>query len=106
MSERGHGKEAHGGVPVGRRVRVPRGAGEPIEVFINGMEQERGSDYTLHEGEIVFREPILKEDLKALAAAPQADARPRPRRLLPAQRDRRRRVPDRRRARSSPRICP
>lgn len=66
MSDRGHGKEAHGGVPVGRRVRVPHGAGEPIKVFINGMEQERGSDYTLHEGEIVFREPILKEDLKSL----------------------------------------
>lgn len=66
MSDRGHGKEAHGGVPVGRRVRVPNGAGEPIKVFINGMEQERGSDYTLHEGEIVFREPILKEDLKSL----------------------------------------
>ena len=66
MSERGHGREAHGGKPVGRRVRVPRGAGEPIIVFVNGMEQERGSDYTMHEGEIVFREPILKEDLKAL----------------------------------------
>jgi len=66
MSERGHGREAHGGVPVGRRVLVPKGAGEPIVVFVNGMEQERGSDYTMHEGEIVFREPILKEDLKAL----------------------------------------
>ena len=30
------------------------------------MEQGRGSDYTLHEGDIVFREPILKEDLKPL----------------------------------------
>ena len=66
MSERGHGREAHGGVPVGRRVKLPNGASEPIKVYINGMEQDRGTDYTLHEDEVVFRDPILKEDLKSL----------------------------------------
>lgn len=66
MGDRGHGKEAHGGRPAGRRVRVPRGAVEPIKVYINGMEQTRGEDYTLHEGEIAFRDPILKEDLSSL----------------------------------------
>lgn len=66
MTDRGHGKEAHGGVPVGRHVALPRGAGEPIKVFINGMEQQRGADYTLRERHVVFREPILKEDLKSL----------------------------------------
>jgi hypothetical protein len=65
---RGHGKSAHGGKPVGRRVRVPNGAQEPIKVYVNGMEQRRGEDYTLHEGEIVFRDPILKEDLSELSA--------------------------------------
>jgi hypothetical protein len=65
---RGHGKSAHGGKPVGRRVRVPSGAREPIEVYINGMEQRRGEDYTMHEGDIVFRDPIIKEDLSELSA--------------------------------------
>jgi len=68
MSNRGHGSTAHGGKPVGRRVRVPRGAREPIKVYINGMEQTRGEDYTMHEGGIVFRDPILKEDLSELPA--------------------------------------
>lgn len=67
MSGRGHGKEAHGGKPVGRRVPLPRGAREPITVYINGMEQSRGTDYTLHEGEVVFKDPILKEDLSSLS---------------------------------------
>jgi len=67
MSSRGHGREAHGGKPVGRRVRVPRGAGEPIRVYINGMEQTRGQDYTLHEGTVIFKDPILKEDLSELS---------------------------------------
>lgn len=68
MSNRGHGTEAHGGKPVGRRVPLPRGAQEPIKVHINGMEQTRGRDYKLHDGEIVFKDPILKEDLSDLTA--------------------------------------
>ncbi len=68
MSNRGHGREAHGGKPVGRRVPLPRGAQEPIKVHINGMEQSRGEDYKLHDGEIVFKDPILKEDLSDLTA--------------------------------------
>ncbi len=68
MSNRGHGKSAHGGKAVGRRVRIPRGAAEPIRVYINGMEQIRGEDYTLHEGHVIFKEPILKEDLSELSA--------------------------------------
>lgn len=67
-SGRGHGKAAHGGMPVGRRVRVPRGAGRAIRVYINGHEQTDGVDYTLHEGVVIFRDPILKEDLSGLPA--------------------------------------
>ena len=66
MSGRGHGKEAGGGVPVGHRVRLPNGASEPIKVYVNGMEQNRGTDYTLCEGVVEFRDPILKEDLRSL----------------------------------------
>ena len=60
-SRRGHGRATTEGVPVGRRVRLPRGAEEPIVVFINGVEQERGVDYEVVEDEIVFTEPIIKE---------------------------------------------
>jgi hypothetical protein len=67
-SGRGHGRSAHGGKAVGRRVALPRGARPPIDVFINGSLQKQGVDYTLHEGQIIFREPILKEDLSGLSA--------------------------------------
>jgi hypothetical protein len=54
-------------MPVGRRVRLPRGAQQPITVYINGHEQKEGLDYTFDEGHIVFREPIYKEDLRGLS---------------------------------------
>jgi hypothetical protein len=66
-SPRGHGPVHKGGRPVGRRVRLPRGAGRPITVYINGHEQKEDLDYTLDEGFVVFREPIYKEDLRSLS---------------------------------------
>jgi hypothetical protein len=48
-------------VEVGRRVRLPSGAERPIQVFINGLEQEEGSDYKVHGHEIVFSRPLVKE---------------------------------------------
>jgi hypothetical protein len=68
MTGRGHGTSEHGGKPVGRRVRLPRGAERPITVFINGTEQVEGTDYEIAEGLISFREPIIKEDLGELGA--------------------------------------
>ena len=59
-SGRGHGLEATGGVEVGRRIRIPRGAGR-VEIYINGVLQKEGLDYDIKRGEIVFREPIVKE---------------------------------------------
>lgn len=50
-----------GSVAVGRRARLPRGAEPPIRVYINGIEQREGPDYTLRGGEIVFARPIVKE---------------------------------------------
>jgi hypothetical protein len=49
------------GVEVGRRVRLPRGAGPPIRVYVNGVEQREGVDYGIRNGEIVFTRPIVKE---------------------------------------------
>lgn len=65
-SPRGHGKSHTGGKPVGRRVKLPRGSVRPFEVFINGQVQKEGLDYKIVDGEIVFRDPIIKEDLSEL----------------------------------------
>ena len=48
-------------VEAGRRVRLPRGAERPIQVFVNGMEQKEGPDYSVHGTEIVFSRPLIKE---------------------------------------------
>ena len=50
-----------GSYAAGRRVRLPRGAAEPIRVHINGVEQDRGKVWSLRSGEIVFTRPIVKE---------------------------------------------
>jgi hypothetical protein len=48
-------------VEVGRRIRLPNGAGRPIQVFINGTEQREGSDFSIHDQLIVFSRPLVKE---------------------------------------------
>jgi hypothetical protein len=49
------------GVEVGRRVRLPRGAEPPFGVFVNGVRQTKGEDYTVQGREITFARPIVKE---------------------------------------------
>ena len=65
-SGRGHGISEEGGKAVGRRVRLPKGAEPPITVFINGSKQLEGTDYEIGGGSVIFREPIMKEDLSGL----------------------------------------
>jgi len=48
-------------VEVGRRVRLPNGAGRPIQVYINGTEQREGTDFTVRGREILFSRPLVKE---------------------------------------------
>jgi hypothetical protein len=48
-------------VEAGRRVRLPRGAERPIQVYVNGLEQSEGADYSIHGNEIVFSRPLMKE---------------------------------------------
>jgi len=48
-------------VEVGRRVRLPRGAERPIQVFINGTEQREGADYSVRGREILFSRALVKE---------------------------------------------
>ena len=50
-------------VEAGRRVRLPPGAEPPIKVFVNGTEQAEGTDYTLRGNEILFRKPLMKEQV-------------------------------------------
>ena len=48
-------------VEAGRRGRLPSGAERPIQVFVNGVEQTEGADYSVHGREIVFSRPLMKE---------------------------------------------
>ena len=48
-------------VEAGRRVRLPSGAERPIQVFVNGVEQTEGADYSIHGREVVFSRPLIKE---------------------------------------------
>ena len=52
-----------GSVAVGRRVKLPDGAGPPFSVFVNGVAQTEDTDYNVRAGEIVFRRPIVKEQV-------------------------------------------
>jgi hypothetical protein len=54
-----------GSVEVGRRVRLPSAAERPIQVFINGLEQKEGSDYSVHGREVVFSRPLVKEKVSS-----------------------------------------
>lgn len=50
-----------GSYAAGRRVTLPEGAEQPIAVFINGVAQAEGTDYTLRGNEILFSRDIIKE---------------------------------------------
>ena len=52
-----------GSEAVGRRVRLPQDAGEPITVFINGVVQTEGDDYKLTPGGVLFTRDIIKEKM-------------------------------------------
>jgi hypothetical protein len=54
-----------GSYAAGERVKLPRGAEPPFTVFINGIEQSEGGDYSIEGGEIVFSQPIVKEKVGA-----------------------------------------
>jgi hypothetical protein len=52
-----------GSYAAGERVKLPAGAQPPFTVFINGVEQDEGADYSIAGGEIVFSRPIVKEKI-------------------------------------------
>jgi hypothetical protein len=44
-------------------VPLPRGAEPPLRVFVNGVEQQEGSDYEVEGGNLLFNRPLVKERL-------------------------------------------
>ena len=42
-------------------VPLPRGAEPPFRVFVNGVPQNEGQDYTVERGALVFRRHLEKE---------------------------------------------
>jgi hypothetical protein len=42
-------------------VPLPPGASEPFEVFVNGVRQEPGVDYTVVAGALRFTKPLARE---------------------------------------------
>jgi hypothetical protein len=43
------------------KVKLPPGVREPYEVYLNGVAQHRGSDYTVREGSLVFERELRKD---------------------------------------------
>ena len=52
-----------GSYAAGERVKLPARAEAPYTVFINGIEQSEGEDYSIGAGEVVFTRPIVKEKM-------------------------------------------
>lgn len=45
------------------RVGLPPGIRTPFEVYVNGVPQELGSDYTVSGGELVFERELVQQKL-------------------------------------------
>ena len=43
------------------KVRLPRGVRKPYTVFLNGVRQQEGTDYEVHDGVLEFDRPLAKE---------------------------------------------
>ena len=52
-----------GSFAAGERVKMPVGAEPPYTVFINGIEQKEGEDFTIEGAELHFTRPIVKEKM-------------------------------------------
>ena len=63
MSDEDEQKIPKGSYAAGRRVHLPRGASEPMVVYINGIAQTAGEDYRVEGEEIVFSRDIVKEEI-------------------------------------------
>jgi hypothetical protein len=44
-------------------VKLPPGVRPPLEVYVNGVRQELGSDYQISSGELVFERELVQKKL-------------------------------------------
>jgi hypothetical protein len=63
VSDEDEQKIPKGSYAAGRRVHLPRGASEPMVVYVNGIAQTAGEDYRVEGEEIVFSRDIVKEEI-------------------------------------------
>jgi hypothetical protein len=45
------------------RVKLPRELREPYEVYVNGVPQQLGADYSVREGALVFQRELRKDKI-------------------------------------------
>ena len=45
------------------RVKLPPGVRSPFDVYVNGVRQELGSDYSVSGGELVFERELVQQKL-------------------------------------------
>jgi hypothetical protein len=45
------------------KVRLPRGVREPYEVYLNGVPQRLGVDFSVREGSLVFERELRKDKI-------------------------------------------
>jgi len=45
------------------RVKLPAGVRSPFEVYINGVKQELGTDYSVSEGTLMFERELVQQKL-------------------------------------------
>jgi len=43
------------------KVHLPASVRPPFTVFVNGVEQQLGRDYEVHDGTLIFSRPLVKE---------------------------------------------
>ena len=48
---------------MGSIVKLPPGVRTPFEVYLNGVRQELGSDFTVSGGELVFERDLVQQKL-------------------------------------------
>ena len=49
------------------RVKLPPGIRPPFDVYVNGVRQELGPDYSISEGVLLFRRELVRQKLGAWA---------------------------------------
>lgn len=49
------------------RVKLPPGVRSPIEVYVNGVRQELGTDYRISSGDLLFERELVRQKLSGWA---------------------------------------